>query len=198
VSASVPSNRTEVLSALCDNHEDSWIWLPHAVLQFATSKPMGGSDVGGPGDSRAAALSLVSPGCDVQDGGDALGSAPQAPKSVRRLNVLIYVKYVVGIVLLLDRRQTCVVTAVGRTHALLPFAHHEVHVRAAGGERVQSGPLVGRPPLELVTLARVGVDANDDLCPLPVTISPRRGIVRQCPKPRTGSSTESARSTSPE
>src|SRR3982751_5886763 len=75
----------------------------------------------------------------------------ELPSSACRLDVLVDVEQVVGVVLRLDLGEPCVVLAVRGLDPVLSLLHHHVHVCAARGERVQ----------RLVVLLRPGADRID-------------------------------------
>src|SRR4051812_36482910 len=88
----------------------------------------------------------------------------------RRADVLVDPEDVLRVVLGLDPRESVVVVAVRRLHALLArvaFAH-EVHVAAARRVRVDRVPVPDAPVTHLAGARRVAVGAEDDRGPLPV------------------------------
>src|SRR5436309_63043 len=59
------------------------------------------------------------------------GAANGAPDDLSRLDVLVHVEEVAGVVLGFDLREPVVVRAVARAHPVGALLHHHVHVAAS-------------------------------------------------------------------
>src|SRR5215218_4027924 len=89
-----------------------------------------------------------------------------------RLDVLVEVEEVLGIVLRLDPSEALVVRPVRRTDPLLALLHHEVNVAAAalGGVRVERFPCRNGPVAHDGLVCPLGRDAEEDRGPARVAV----------------------------
>src|SRR5437764_12155745 len=92
---------------------------------------------------------------------------------LRRPDVLINAEDVFGVVLRFDRRQPLLIPAVGGPNPVLAFFHHEVHISAAGPERMQRIVILTGPVRDLVAIRRVGIYSDNYLAPDGIAMAER-------------------------
>src|SRR2546421_5071583 len=110
---------------------------------------------------------------------DILGAPRTAPPrdDLSRLDVLVHVEEVAGVVFAFDLREPVVVRAVRRADPIVALLHHHVHVAASRRIRMERLPVRHAPVPEEVAFCGLRVDADHHLYPAAVPLRPRSLIV---------------------